>query len=242
METADLNSLHTNGVLNFPLYHGTSTIFLDSIIANGLGAVNPMSDWKVYELCKEVYALSETHLKSTKLFDVSGYSFKRMAEQSNQGAFNFQHGDTYLSASINTAVSYAIDKEYGSELLTYTINFLKELLRLDLPKVKSDLFSKYGKVFGLIEAKPSPVLLQVTNLKADKLTDEHGNDPTRNFETIIQVKERPGLYPILQQANFRLTEPLDSSKIKFYLIDVSKWHNFNPEYNLYEISPHAKKH
>ena len=145
-----MNSKHiinTDNQLNIDLYHGTSTLFLDSIVENGLGGINPIAEWKILDLCKEVYGLSEQHLTETELFQKSAYSLKLMAEQTNNGGFNYQHGDCYLSPSMQTAARYAIDMEYGSEILSYTMMFLKELINRDIQGVKSDLYRKYPKLF-----------------------------------------------------------------------------------------------
>lgn len=231
--------INAENQLTVDLFHGTSTLFLDSIIQNGLGGLNPVAEWKLLELCKEVYELSEQHLKETNLFQVSSFSFKKMAEQSNGGAFNFQHGDSYLSPSKQTAARYAINKEYGSELLTYTINFLKELLNKDIPYVKTDLFRKFPKIFGLIKAKPSPLLIQVKNVNASSLLNEHGEDPKYNLEQMQEMmNDRKELYDaVMQQTNFRLTAPVETSNLKFWLINVQKWNNLTPQYNLYQIIP-----
>ena len=160
--------------LTVDLYHGTSTLFLDSIVSNGLGGINPVKDWNLLELSKEVYDLSVEHLQGTQLFQVSSLAFKLMTEQKNSGSFNFQHGDTYLSASKITAANYAISKRYGSEILTYTIDFLKELLTLNIPYVKQELYRKYSGVFELIEANPFPLLIQLSNVNTSSLLNEHG--------------------------------------------------------------------
>ena len=225
--------------LTIDLYHGTSTLFLDSIIQNGLGAINPVNEWKLLELSKEVYALSEQYLKETKLFQVSSYSFKRMTEQTNGGSFNFQHGDTYLSPSKQTAARYAINKRYGSEMLTYTIDFLKELLSLDIQYVKSDLFRKYPKIFGLIEANPSPLLIQVSNVSITSLLSEHGDDPQANLEEVKQMMNESEDFfdTALQQTNFRVVAPMPLADLRFWLINVQKWNPLSPQYNLYELKP-----
>lgn len=219
------------------LYHGTSTLFLDSILKNGLGGVNPVTDLKLLELSKEVYELSTQHLKETQLFQVSSYSFKKMAEQSNSGKFNFQHGDTYLSPTKHTAARYAISKRYGSELLTYTIDFLKLLIELKIKYVTVDLYKKYPKVFGLIESNPSPLLIQAKSIAVSSLSDEHGNSPFENLKNINELmSESSDLRDMmLQQTNFRLTSPVSASDLKLFLINVQNWSSLSPKYNLYEI-------
>jgi hypothetical protein len=230
--------INAENQLTVGLFHGTSTLFLDSIIQHGLGGLNPVVEWKLLELSKEIYELSEQHLKETKLYEVSSISFKKMVYQSNGGAFNFQHGDSYLSPSKQTAAFYAINNKYGSELLSYTINFLKELLNKDIPYVKTDLFRKFPKIFGLIEAKPSPLLIQVENVTASSLLNEHGEDPKHNLEQMQEMmNESKELYEvIMQQTNFRLTKPVETSNLKFWLINVQKWNNLTPQYNLHEIN------
>jgi hypothetical protein len=220
------------------LYHGTSTIFLDSIIENGLGGINPIKEWKLLELSKEIYSLSEQHLQETDLFKVSSRSFKNMSEQSNSGLFNWQHGDTYLSPSINTAARYAINKEFGSEFLTYNIIFLKELIKAKIPYVTVELFKKYKKIFGLIEAKPSPIIVQTTKIPISFLLDEHGNDCASNIEQINELMHLDDalrqLY--LQQCNFRLTRPIQKSDLTFWFVNVQEWNPLSPKYNLYNLN------
>src|SRR5690349_20133729 len=86
-----------------PLYHGTSSLFLGSILRAGLGGVNPISQWKVLEFAQEIYPLVEKHLSTQDDFMVKAQTFKFMVEQTS-AAWNFQHGDTYLSPALSTAV------------------------------------------------------------------------------------------------------------------------------------------
>ena len=216
--------------LTVDLFHGTSTIFLNSIIRNGLGGINPVEDWNILELSKEVYELSEKYLKETKIFKKSSLSFKEMAKQSNSGVLNFQHGDTYLSTSKKAAIRYSIHKEYGSELLTYTINFLKELINLEIPYVMKDLYRKHKNIYKIINVNPSPILIQTKNVDVSILLDEFGNDPKDNFEKINTFSN--GDIPI----NFRLKSPIKSDKLTFWLINVTKQLAYDEQYNLYEIN------
>ena len=226
-----------DGKLTIDLYHGTSTLFLDSIIQKGLGAVNPVNEWKLLELSKEVYALSEQYIKETNFFLKKSYSFKKMTEQSSGGSFNFQHGDTYLTPSKQTAARYAINTRYGSEMLTYTIDFLKELISLDIQYVKTNLFRKYPKIFGLIEANPSPLLIRVSNVSINSLLSEYGDDPGANLEDVKQMmnESRDFSETALQQTNFRLVTSVPLTDLKIWLINVQKWNLLSPQYNLYEI-------
>jgi hypothetical protein len=226
-----------NNILPIPLYHGTSTLFLDSIIEKGLGGANPVQELKLMELCKEVYKFSEEHLKGTKLFEVSGQVLQRMSEQSNIGAFNWQHGHVYLSPSQQTAVNYAISKEFGSELLTYTIMFLKELILLEVPYVINDMYKKYRKVFGMINARASPLLIKINEIYTTSLTTEHGDDCSNSIKEIDELMnlEDHTRQMFLQQTNFRLITPIPTLDI--FLINIKEWKEWSPSYNLYRIEP-----
>lgn len=52
-----------NGAITFPLYHGTSSLFVDSIRKLGLGARNPIAEYgvvhfleSIYRICEELFA------------------------------------------------------------------------------------------------------------------------------------------------------------------------------------------
>ncbi|MBL7932928.1 MAG: hypothetical protein JNL60_13555 [Bacteroidia bacterium] len=223
--------------LTIDLFHGTSTLFLDSIVSNGLGGVNPVSEWNILGLCKEVCEFSDQHLKETKLYQRSFGSLKRMAEQTAAETFNFQHGDTYVSPSQQTAVRYAINKRFGSEILTYTIDFLQELIKKEIPYVTQELYRKYLKIYGLIESNPSPLLVKIKDVPISALVSEGGQDPTENLnelnEAFINFDDRYELF--VQQHNFRLIKPVPKANLELYLINIQKYSQLDPKYNFYKI-------
>jgi len=233
-----MKSLDSMNYLPIPLYHGTSTIFLDSIIKYGLGGFNPVKEFNLIELSKEVFNLSEVHLND---IDFQGYwlsSFKEMTEQRNAGNLNWQHGDTYLAAARKKAAGYAINKPYGSELLSYTLFFLKELRRLKIDYVTNDLAKKYPKVFKLIHVNPAPVLIQVNNVPKSELLDEKGSNPQSNFDDInddlkLETKNQEMYF---QGYNFRLMSPIPTTNLKFYLINVQNYNQFKHDFTQYEIN------
>lgn len=40
-----MTPINKQGILDIPLFHGTSSLFLPSIIENGLGAINPITEY-----------------------------------------------------------------------------------------------------------------------------------------------------------------------------------------------------
>ncbi|MDO9256947.1 MAG: hypothetical protein Q7U54_15610 [Bacteroidales bacterium] len=226
-----------NNYLPIPLYHGTSTLFLNSIINNGLGGVDPISEWKIIELSKEVYQQSELHLKGNSLFIKSACSFKSMTEQSNLGCLNWQHGKPYLSSYEITAAKYPIGNKFGSEILTYTFEFLKELINLKIKYVMKDLYEKYRFLFDLLETNPKPVLIKATNIPISALLTENGGDPKSYINEISDLLKykSENKKNNLPQFNFQLISAIPITKLNYWGIRVVNYSDIWPKYNLYEI-------
>jgi hypothetical protein len=121
---------------------------LDGIINSGLGGRDQLAEWKLFEFVKVLYPLVLEHLSTESDWMVKVQSFGFMVEQ-RTGAMNFQHGDAYLSPSALTAVRYAANQRYGSELLSYALDFLQELYRRRVPGVADELYSEYRDLFNL---------------------------------------------------------------------------------------------
>jgi hypothetical protein len=132
-----------------PLYHGTSSLFLEEIRQFGLGGRDPLVDLKMPEFVQELWPLVQANLGSTAIFRARSGLFSRMVEQ-RAGNWNFQRGQTYVSPSRETAVIYAANNRYGSELLTYTLDFLQALVDRDVPGAQDSLARKYPRLFGLL--------------------------------------------------------------------------------------------
>lgn len=161
METQSANSL---GVA-IPLYHGTSTLFLNSIIESGLGGRDLISGWKVLEFAKLRYPFAEEHLSRRDDFRVKCQSFKWIVEQKS-AAMNFQHADTYLSPARSTAVRYAANHRYGSELLTYRLDLLQQLVCLGVDGVCNHLYRAYPRQVPIELARcPSPAIVRQTHAR-----------------------------------------------------------------------------
>lgn len=221
-----------------PLYHGTSTLFLEDIMTFGLGGKNPIADLGLINLVTDILPLIDRHLSDTKIFQSRARSFAIMAEQrSHSRGMNFQHGQTYLSPSRDTAVRYATNKRYGSELLTYTLDFLQALIDRDVPGVCDDLYRKYSGLFNLLDVSAAPILFRVDDVSIDALCDEYGNDPGANLSRIAEAtSNHPEVFELLlQQTNFRLLKPVLPEKLNAWLVHVRNWNGGIPDYSLFEV-------
>ena len=221
-----------------PLYHGTSTLFIDGIRSKGLGGANPIADWKVLECARELYPVVEKYLGVTEDWHPKIDGFRMMVEQL-QGHSNFQHGDTYVSPALSTAARYAISNRYGSELLTYTLEFMRDL-QIHFPdRVPAGLRERYPEAIQRLLLPAAPILICVKDVPASSLLTEHGKDPTQLLETLNPADQTcPALFEVLlQQRNFRLIEPVPAANLDVWLINVLRADVFPPEFELLPLHP-----
>jgi hypothetical protein len=126
-------SVVADGRLTVPLFHGTSTLFYESIVAAGLGGRNIVEDLNLRTVVRSLLDLCETELPH----DASWASEKAAALKigaspsldslNRNWGFNFRYGGTYVSASRRTAETYALLYNCGSEALAYTPKLLERL-------------------------------------------------------------------------------------------------------------------
>ena len=167
--------------ISVPLYHGTSTLFLEDILTHGLGAKDPLTELNLFQFIADLHPLIEAHLSGTTMYRNKTPGLVRMMAQSS-GGLNYQHGESYLSTSKDTAIGYTVNKSHGSELLSYALNFLQELVNLKLPAVNKDLYQKYKQVFALLDISPAPILIQADGVPTSSLLTEGGTIRKRRWK------------------------------------------------------------
>ena len=222
--------------LDFPLYHGTCTLFLERIAQHGLGGWDPIKEWRVLECLRKVLPIAEKNAGRSEIIRSHIGNARSMAEQVNAG-LNFQHGSVYLSPSKETAVRYACGKKKGSELISRVVLLIEELNRLNVTEVKTDLYQEFPEVFHLQDIDAAPVLICIPQLNPDVLISERGEPPEDNLAKIRDLQVRfPGSWEQLsQQLNFRLIQPVPADEIAVSLIAVRKWNPYEIDYGLIPI-------
>ena len=224
--------------LPMPLYHGTSTLFLNDILKAGLGGINPIQAWKVLEFSEKLLPYVEEHIGSDNYLYARVQSFGRMVNQES-GPMNFQHGDTYVTASEGAAVRYAANKRYGSELLTYVMDFLNELVRKNLPGITRDLFGQYPKIFSLLDISPAPLIVELRGCGPDWLRTESNDSAEGQINDLLKhwATDKELFNVLGQQMNFRLTRAVPISNQKIWFLNILRWNQFAPDYQKFLIDP-----
>lgn len=218
-----------------PLYHGTSSLFLDDIYTFGLGGKDPIAEWNVLEFAQSLQPLVEEHLSREEDWMEAAQSLAFMVDQ-HCGGMNFQHGDTYLTPAKSTAVRYTAGKKYGSELLSLSLKLLGELLTRKVQDAAYSLYQRYPKIYEKFKIHATPILIRIDDLTSADLESERGGDPSHEIAQINKCYQNADYQRSLQQMNFRLKRPVPAADLSIWLINVTRPGYPEPEYTLYPIA------
>lgn len=204
---------------NTPLFHGTSTLFLDSIRENGLGALNPVEQYGALEFLNALYSICKIELSEDLQWQIEGFLLQSIIDQKiSKGGFNWRHGNAYVSPECSRAVNHALHNEYGLEALTMAIRWYERLLhqkpKFDFPEeiTSSQLLELRGHHFEPIIVEVKKDILTVTDLIGEK--DEA---PATLLEKIENNKISVEIGKIFnQQFNFYLRTVVPPENLIFY--------------------------
>ena len=192
-----------------PLYHGTSTLFVDSIKEFGLGGKDIIQEGKVLEFARKIFPLVNDNLPKDWVF----CAFKDMVEQTPL----YQHGQVYLSLSYDYCTYFTLNRKFGSELITYSLKFYENLLAKNI--VSPDLLNDYPYLKEVKDLKPEPVVVKIKDVDWDNLLKVDGSALTIEFIEYIQSileQDDPIVKEGLQRAyRFRFKNPVPSDEIEF---------------------------
>lgn len=217
--------------MDFKYYHGTSTIFLDSIQKTGLGGVNPNFDYKNLEVLKFLYNQSEQHLLNNPRYQHLRETSKAMANQDDYKIWveginkeiihNYKHDSIYVGLSKIRAVIYASTNRYGSEILERCL-VLYQMLLDNLPdfKIPSDI--NLFQIERYLQEDPKPIIIEIINLDDKFLDTELGEDSTDLFyylRYVLPFKSLKEQFEFPQFCNFKLLKPIPSENLRFYALE-----------------------
>jgi len=209
----------------YKFYHGTSTIFLDSIKKTGLGTINPNIDLKLLDVLRVLYTQVKSAGVKDQQLSIWEDAIRATVAQTdliyNNGLkLNFRHDGIYISASHMRAAIYALNK-YGSEVLEKCIMLLETLERhhvaVEIPP-EIDLFD----VRNYLHAEPKPIIIEVLQIDDDDLDKEDGKTAAealiflRNIIPTLSEKEK---FEFLQFCNFKILKAVPPEKLRFYAMD-----------------------
>lgn len=215
-------------VMGHIYYHGTSSLFLHSIEKHGLGGININEKFRLLELLNFFYTLSEYHLADDEKYKTIRCTTKAMVFQTSlliedgkyKGYHNFNHKHTYTSYSKFKAMAYAINTEYGSEILSRIIA-LYRLLKMKFTHIDIPSELNCIDIEKLETQKFFPLLISVNNVNIKLLQTEYGESIYKYLNQIQNMKQRydnDTLFEKEQYYNFRLLKPISPSQLSFYKI------------------------
>lgn len=168
--------------LLIPLYHGTSTLFLDDIKKHGFGGKNLIDEMKVMDMLTQLYesCISETNFKHED--PVTDQLCKNILSQ-NEG---WQYKSLYLNTSKYKAYNHSLLYKYGSEILSVTM-YLYEYMTYINPgyQFHNRLHNELAGL--LLEADIQPVVLQLNHMDIDILC--RGGDKESILLAIYKLQE-----------------------------------------------------
>jgi len=204
-----MNLIDKHGYLTIPLYHGTSSIFIESIINNGLGAISQNTNYDIELFTK----ICSAHRKSDWQSDwwkENSYTWESMLNQKTGKFSNFRYGGTYLSPSRENASGYALNNSHGSELLSTIIDALKNLEKFDL-KYAYKLIPKNHWIRSVILLEHKPVLITIHRIKiADLKTEKDQSvfDLLEEMSSLLEQLPEIATDILWSQNNFHTITPL----------------------------------
>jgi hypothetical protein len=216
--------------MEFKYYHGTSTIFLDSIRKNGLGKINPNIDFKNLDVLNYLVKIAENNLIENSEYIEMRETTLAMANQTflkftdnfgNINSVNYRHDGIYVAMTRARAAMYAGSNKFGSEILERIIQLyellIKENINFHLPK-KLNLF----EIEKYLNCRPEPIVIEVTEIDVEFLENEDGKSAKETLKflrKIIPFMSEKEKFESLQFYNFKILKPIEPQYLKFYKLE-----------------------
>jgi hypothetical protein len=221
------------GVLTIPLHHGTSSIFLESILMHGLGAVDPIQTYDAFKFLRRVHEIAGDMLYGT---DPAYDTWRPLVESMLRQQASFRHGTSFLSPSRLTAVRYALNnRPLGSELLNTASTLYEMIERADKKRCSDPILAK-SAIPTLKSHNPKPIVLVALKIQMKSLRGEGNGDAAENVKILEELADPETIEVMGQQTNFESTVTIPSDQLKAYeIIAPEEINPFFPKYSLREI-------
>ncbi|WP_158825684.1 hypothetical protein [Mucilaginibacter lacusdianchii] len=208
-------------------WHGTSTIFFETIRQTGLGTISPAKDYKLLEMLAFLYSNIQENNIWHPVLDNNCASIEATIAQGDMvhegRLLNYRHDGSYVSTSPLRAAYYACLNMVGSELLEKCLILLSVLINAGSdPKFPEGL--DVMRIRQHLEKPAKPIMIEVLSVPDEALLLEDGRDAAGILK---QMREAfPKLSPQeqfeqLQFCNFCIVEPIPTQYLRFYNVDFS---------------------
>lgn len=210
-----------NGRLTIPLFHGTSSLYYESIQSFGLGGRDVVTDMRIRDAARFFLAHCDPYRHQEDwLLAVRGCE-NVAADPANDRltdswGFNFRYGGTYVSASSETASRYAFGQGVkGGEALNEVLNLAK-LVSVHIPAINDNNYVATLIRFSQTLAKP--MVVEARDVEVTSLRAEQRGSILEILERMQCASEEESLYDgCVQQENFELTAPVGSNQLRFQI-------------------------
>jgi hypothetical protein len=183
-------------ILNFPLFHGTSTHYLEFFQSGSPPKACPFRDQAIELLRKVSDAIKDAG------GEIKFWIRDTLAQAS--GASNWQHGEIYLTPSLCTASKYArTGGAHGGELLTMCACSLSKLAEID-PDKSMLLRTEASDLQKFLNGGGKPMLVVFENVNVDDLNPERASETMDDVLERLPQKDNEFFGLLTQQTNFRL--------------------------------------
>ena len=186
----------TERIVPFPLYHGSSTHYID-----GFRRGEAPADWPLKEGALQL--LRDIWIRLNACGEEPEFWIQNMMDQ-RTGPANWQHGDLYVTPSERAAVNYAGgNAKHGGELMTQCREGLDRLLQVDKSSARNLLEHLDPVVRGPLSGVGEPILIELVDVSIRSLEPETHRDRDERIDLLLGLSERDREL-IGQQINFRL--------------------------------------
>jgi len=189
-------------MIGFPLFHGGSSHYRHLL---AIGA--PVRSWPhkdaALDLMRAVWSELRALGRTPEWYQV------RMMQQ-HSGRANWQHGETYVTASRAAAARYAgSNGGHGGELLNECAEALASLERID-PGIAGDLRGRHPELAPMLAGGGTALLVRIEGVGIEDLQAETrpGAAIERTLEETVEeieaFKDDPALLAVIGAIGFRL--------------------------------------
>ena len=214
-------------MINFSLYHGTSSYYLDEILIHGLGGRNISIELGIKDFFEEVIFecnkikdldFQKYLLNSRQMLD------RILGRSHNPGGFNYRYGSVYLAVDHKRATQYSL-REFGSELSRIAHGWYLDLKQFE-PDKAFNLLEKHPKIKSIFSAVHKPIVIEIKDIILQEIATEgglKGDQVTAKINEYLNNDFGLSLDSSMSSLSFEyIGKPLMKERLYFYEVVSSK--------------------